>query len=297
MGAAALAAEQVRVVETLAVPKEQLPVARGASHELRLSLYTFRGTRWVPREIVAAVLDSARLLAQCGVALAGVELRVLEAPRRFHFYSTPVSRELLREVAVSKPAIFYVNDTLNQPAYDAEAIGLANAATRPELANTIWFAYGSRDLPLVLAHELVHVLSDSGDHSDEPGNLMRAETSPANTRLSDAQCHRLRSRGEANGLLTRHAVSERERGRSQLSRTLPNAPRRRQAAACGTNCGRAEEAVRARRRESGRGKKQERGLRIEGGRWGCYASSRQTLSGSPINAAIVSASLSRSVSR
>ena len=207
VGMSALAAEPVSVVETRAVPKEQLPIARGASHDLDLSLYTFQGARWERHEILAAVLDSVRVLAQCGVALAGAELRLLEAPRRFHFYSTPVSRELLREIAVSKPALFFVDDTLNRPAYDAEAIGLENAATRRELANTVWLAYGARDLPLALAHELVHVLSDSGEHSDEPGNLMRAETSPQNTHLSDAQCERVRSRGEANGLLTRRLAS------------------------------------------------------------------------------------------
>ena len=207
VGAAALAADPVRVVETRAVPKEQLPVAPGASHELHLSLYTFQGARWVPHEILIAVVDSVRVLAQCGVALAGAELQLLAAPRRFYFYSTPVSRELLREIAVAKPAIFFVDDTLNRPAYDAEAIGLENAATRSELANTVWFAYGARDLPLALAHELTHVLSDSGEHSEEPGNLMRAETLPENSRLSDAQCQRLRTRGETNGLLTRHAVS------------------------------------------------------------------------------------------
>jgi hypothetical protein len=195
------AAAQVRVIETSAVPMEQLPIASSASHELRLALYTFEGTRWAASQTVAAVLDAARLLAQCGVALAGAELRRLEAPRQFHFYSTPVARELLREVAVAKPAIFFVEDTLNDPAYDAEAIGLGNSATRRELANTIWVAYGARDLPLALAHELVHLLSDSGDHSDEPGNLMRSETAVENTRLSDTQCRRLRTRGEANGLL------------------------------------------------------------------------------------------------
>jgi hypothetical protein len=108
---------------------------------------------------------------------------------------------LLQDLQVSKPAIFFVDETLNRPAYDAEAIGLANAATRPELANTVWVAHGARDLPLALAHELAHVLSDSGEHSEEPRNLMRAATSPENTRLSDAQCRRLRERGEANGLL------------------------------------------------------------------------------------------------
>lgn len=195
------AAAPARVVETHALSRQQLPAAPGATHELRLSLYAFRGSLWTQREIEPAVLEAARLLAQCGVALAGAELRLLEAPRRFHFYSTPVSRELLQDLPVSKPAIFFVDETLNRPAYDAEAIGLANAATRPELANTIWVAHGARDLPLALAHELAHVLSDSGEHSDESGNLMRAETSPENARLSAAQCQRLRERGAANGLL------------------------------------------------------------------------------------------------
>jgi len=69
------------------------------------------------------------------------------------------------------------------------------------IANTVWIAHGARDLPFALAHELAHLLSDSGEHSAEPRNLMRAGTSPENTRLTDAQCRRLRERGEANGLL------------------------------------------------------------------------------------------------
>jgi len=51
----------------------------------------------------------------------------------------------------------------------------------------------------------VHVLSDSGEHSAETGNLMRPETLPENNRLSAAQCERLRARGEANALLARRA--------------------------------------------------------------------------------------------
>lgn len=197
------AADEIRVVQASTVPARELSVAANATHALRLSVYNFAGTRWSADEIRSAVIESARLLAQCRVALAGVELRVLEAPRRFHFYSTPVSRELLRTIDVSKPAVFFVEDTRNRPAFDAEAIGLGNAGSRPELANTVWIAYGARDLPYALAHELVHVLSDSGDHSSEPDNLMRPGTSPRNAELSDAQCERLRSHGEVNGLLER----------------------------------------------------------------------------------------------
>lgn len=175
--------------------------APDASHELRLWVYAFRGTQWSPDEIEAAVTQSGRLLAQCGVVLQHAGLRVLDVPPRFHVYSTPVSRELLRQVTVTKPAVFFVEDTRNRPAYDAEAIGRSNASSRPELADTVWIAHGARDLPQVLAHELVHVLSDSGEHSDEQANLMAADTSKNNTALSAAQCERLRSRGETNGLL------------------------------------------------------------------------------------------------
>ncbi|SRR5688572_1767681 len=197
------AAEGVNIVESRSISSERLSGAQDTSHGLRLQLYAFRGARWEPGDIVMAVWDAMRLLGQCGVALAGAELRLLEAPARFHFYSTPVSRELLRGMAVARPAIFFVEDTRNQPAYDAEAIGQENAATRPELTNTVWVAYGARDLPLALAHELVHLLSDSGEHSDEPGNLMYPESSSTNTALSGPQCERLRVRGEANGLLKR----------------------------------------------------------------------------------------------
>jgi len=199
------AEEEIRVVETRMLPGAESPTA---SHRLRLSLYTFRGGRWSQEEIAAAVTESGRLLAQCGVALARAQLHVVQAPRRFQVYATPVSRELLHRLPVRKPAIFFVDDTLNDPPFDAEAIGRANAASRPELADTVWVAHGARDLPQALAHELVHLLSDSGAHSDAPENLMRAETSPRNTRLTRAQCEAMRSRGAENGLLTVAAPNE-----------------------------------------------------------------------------------------
>ncbi len=203
LGAPVLAAETARVVETHSISGERLSGTQGATHDLALHLFTFQGTRWLPGDIAMAVWEAMRPLDQCGIAFSGAELRLLDAPDRFRFYSTPVSRELLRGMTVAKPAIFFVEDTRNQPAYDAEAVGQGNSATRRELVNTVWIAYGARDLPLALAHELVHLLSDSGDHSDEPGNLMQPESSPENTRLSDTQCQRLRARGEANGLLKR----------------------------------------------------------------------------------------------
>jgi len=200
---AAPAADGITLVETHGVSPEPWHGTAAPTHRLRLHLYAFAGTRWQPGDIVAALWEAMPLLAQCGVALAGAELNLIRAPREFHFYSTPVSARLVRAMKVPRPAVFFVEDTRNEPAFDAEAVGRANSAMRPELADTIWVAHGARELPLALAHELVHLLSDSGEHSSEPGNLMLPETLPANTRLSAAQCERLRARGTANTLLER----------------------------------------------------------------------------------------------
>ena len=206
MAALLLAVTQAHAIEPVSVLATQAiapPDVAQASHAFDLQVHTFRGTRWSQQAITAAVREAARVLAQCAIALASAELRILDAPRRLHFYYTPASRELLRSVETRKPAVFFVEDTRNEPAFDAEAIGLGNAKSRPELANTIWIAYGIRDLPHALAHELVHVLSDSGEHSDQPGNLLRPGTSPLDAQLTQAQCERMRLRGEVNGLLLR----------------------------------------------------------------------------------------------
>lgn len=133
--------------------------ATPATHALRLTLISFRDTAWDPDTILAATRKVAPLLAQCGVRIVAAELRQLAAPPRFRYYQTPVSRELARLVPVPRPAIYFVVDTLNRPAFDAEAIGRANSGSRPELADTIWVAAGTRDLPIVLAHELFHMLT------------------------------------------------------------------------------------------------------------------------------------------
>lgn len=192
-------AEEVSIAETRAVPTGQ---SDAATQRLALHLYVFRGSRWETGTVAAIVPAVGAVLAQCGIGIERAQLHVVDAPAQFRSYSTSVSRQLMRAMPVTRPAVFFVDETLNRPAYDAEAIGLANSRTRPELAHTIWVAYGTRDLPIALAHELVHLLSNSGAHSDEPGNLMREETSWQNTKLAPGQCEQARDRGKAQGLLT-----------------------------------------------------------------------------------------------
>ena len=170
-------------------------------HALRLTLAYLEGSGWTPEDIVAAVREGARLLEQCGVALERAELVRIAAPTKYLDFYTPFSRELASAVPLAKPAIYFVAGTRQRPAFDAEAIGFGNSRSRPELLDTVWITRASKDVPIVLAHELAHVLMDSGEHSILRHNLMNADTAPENTLLSADQCERLRLTAFRNGLL------------------------------------------------------------------------------------------------
>ena len=180
-----------------------LPAAQAQeSLALRLTLVHFKGGAWQESEIEAATAQASRILGQCGIVPGTAQVVRADVDARFRIYRTPTARELARTLRPQAPAVYFVDDTRQDPAYDAEAIGRSNSRTRPELADTVWITRATRDPGIALAHELAHVLMDSGEHLDEPGNLMRDETAPENTRLSEAQCVRLRVTGSANGLLS-----------------------------------------------------------------------------------------------
>ncbi|MGD9954346.1 MAG: hypothetical protein AB7S87_17375 [Burkholderiales bacterium] len=170
------------------------------THRLSVTLAYFEDA-WRADAIASALRESARILAQCGVAVESAELVRLDAPPRFRDFDTPASRELARTLRLPGPTVYFVAGTRQSPAFEAEAVGRANSGTRPELADSVWVTRGARDPGIVLAHELAHVLMDSGTHSGKPGNLMREDTTPRNTRLDAAQCARLRETATANGLL------------------------------------------------------------------------------------------------
>lgn len=194
----AFAQEAITIVD-----RRELPVERVAQHSQRLAitLVWLQDSGWVPEAIQAAVGIAAGILSQCGIAVEKAELVRVAAPARYLEFSTPVSRQLARALPLGKPAVYFVSGTRQRPAFEAEAIGRGNSRSRPELADTVWVTRGTRDPGIAVAHELAHVLMDSGEHSDEAGNLMREETAPSNTRLSPSQCDRIRSVGQGNGLL------------------------------------------------------------------------------------------------
>ncbi len=184
--------------------RRELPLERTVAfptHTLRLTLAQIDGSGWAPESIHIALGESAKILGQCGIILEKTELILVRAPERYRDFHSPRSRELARALPLEKPTVYFVAGTRQRPAFEAEAIGRGNSRTRPELADTVWVTRGTRDLGIALAHELAHILMDSGEHSDQPGNLMRDETAPESTRLSAAQCAQMRETATSNGLL------------------------------------------------------------------------------------------------
>jgi hypothetical protein len=186
--------ESRKTISDLAAQSEAAP-------ELALRLTVANIDGWDETGMIAALRTAANLLAQCRVRITGAELLSINVPESHRLFHTPRSRELAQALALPKPTLYFTAGTRQVPAFDAEAIGRGNSRSRPELADTVWIARGVRDLGEVIAHELVHVLMDSGAHDNTPGNLMAEETSPQNTQLTAAQCTQMRNTGTRNGLL------------------------------------------------------------------------------------------------
>ena len=173
-----------------------------ASHRLApLTLVWIEDSGWALESLPAAVARAAAIHAQCGVRFDDVSVELWRLPRRLRYFHTANALELMRMLEVRAPAAWLVRDTLQQPAFDAEAIGRSNARGREALAGTLWLTAHLEHPGEALAHELQHVLSDSGTHLPESDNLMHEQTRPGATRLADWQCERAHRVGSAFGWL------------------------------------------------------------------------------------------------
>ncbi|MCC5958871.1 MAG: S8 family serine peptidase [Rhodobacteraceae bacterium] len=176
--------------------------APSQGYALEPTLVYFGNSGWSLDALRVHAQEAAQILGQCGIHVPRAGVRMLEGPAVFHYFHDLIGIELVRQMELPKPTVYFVTDTLQPDPYDAEAIGRSNSRTRPALRDTVWFTEATRDPGIALAHELVHVLMDSGEHVEKPGNLMRPETSAGNTALTSRQCDAVVSTGVANGLLT-----------------------------------------------------------------------------------------------
>jgi hypothetical protein len=198
-----------RVVSAWTLDRSALGLRSSVAAQAALNLHVVivDEAGWTRERAEATVREAAGILSQCGVRLAMVRFQLLQVDQRFRYLYTPASRllagQLVAQFAPRGPGVFFVRDTLNRPAFDAEAFGRGNTRSRPELADTVWVTAATKHAGIALAHELVHVLADSPAHSSALDNLMGIETTAGATHLTREQCAAMLDTALANGLLER----------------------------------------------------------------------------------------------
>lgn len=170
-------------------------------YELSLSIVRLEDSGWRDADIPVMTNELRAIFSQCKIGLSEVRYYTLQVAPRLLDFDAMTAHTLTEQIDVSTPTVYLVRDTLRRPAYDGEAFGQANTQRLPWLRDSVWLTAGMTEPGAGLAHELFHVLTNSGAHVAEQGNLMQERTQPGVSYLSDMQCRQAIERGSASGLL------------------------------------------------------------------------------------------------
>ncbi len=157
--------------------------------------------RWAHQRIEQAVQMAYDILAQCTISPGDVSIYSIVGDDYLRDLSTGSARTLLEATSTTDTTLVFARDTRMQEAFSGEAFGLGNTRNRPWLTNSVWLMPDIEDAGIALAHELFHVIANSGEHIEESGNLMQSRTQAESLKLSPEQCERARVTGVGNRLL------------------------------------------------------------------------------------------------
>ncbi len=158
-------------------------------------------SRWTHQRVEQAVQQAFEILAQCSIIPGKVSIHAIDAEDYLRDLSTGSAHTLLKAAGTANATVVFARDTRMQAAFDGEAFGLGNTRMRPWLASSVWLMLGVDDPGVALAHELYHVIANSGEHVVGVANLMQGRTRPESQQLTPAQCRLARANGVANRLL------------------------------------------------------------------------------------------------
>lgn len=154
--------------------------------------------RWTANSVADVLTEANDILGQCGIAFNPISINYLHVEDYLRDLETGRSKTLMELIGRGgpnrNPTVFFARDTrMNQP-FDAEAFGQGNTRSRPWLTDSVWLTLALRDRGIALAHELFHILLNSGQHTTLAANLMLARTTGNNRKLTHTQCDELRLR-------------------------------------------------------------------------------------------------------
>ncbi|MCP4333758.1 MAG: S8/S53 family peptidase [Gammaproteobacteria bacterium] len=180
------------------------PMLETAATGFRLDLEVLQlDPKWSVTRIGKALHEAYRILAQCGIVPGDVSSYAIRADDYLLDLSTGSARSLLEATAARQPTVVFARETRMEQAYLGEAFGIGNTERRPWLANSVWLMLDVDDAGIALAHELYHVLANSGAHVEDRPSLMQRDTRPESTELTLRQCRLAQRSGVKLGLLKR----------------------------------------------------------------------------------------------
>lgn len=185
---------EVKLVGVQTLTREK-PLAEDSEErisKLPVSVYVLH-EGWSKELVSASLLEAEAILAQCNIVFNSVTISELSIPAYLRDLDTGSTRTLIAALNNSnsefKPIkVFYARDTRMLTPFDGEAFGRGNTRRRPWLQDSVWLMNGIEDAGIALAHELYHVLSNSGEHNQLPNNLMQTRTTQGQTILESMQC-------------------------------------------------------------------------------------------------------------
>jgi hypothetical protein len=158
-------------------------------------------SRWSHQRVEQAVRQAYEILAQCSIVAGKMSIHAVDAEDYLRDLSTGSAHTLFQATGTGQVSVVFARDTRMQAAFDGEAFGLGNTRMRPWLAPSVWLMLGVDDPGVALAHELYHVIANSGEHVAGVANLMQGRTRPESTELTPEQCQFAQVNGIANLLL------------------------------------------------------------------------------------------------
>jgi hypothetical protein len=179
----------------------EIPVG-GSDADALLSLQVLiLDSRWTRQKVELALQETFDTLGQCGIGAGEISVRRVDSADYLRDLSTGGARTLLGAAKTDNATIVFARDTRMQAQFTGEAFGIANTRMRPWLTNSVWLMLDVDDPGIALAHELYHVLANSGDHVEGGANLMQGRTRPDSTKLTSPQCRLALETGAENRLL------------------------------------------------------------------------------------------------
>lgn len=181
-------------VEILKLDRRPPAEAAGVGYQV----VVLAGAGWRDSDIEEAVGEASAVFASCDVAVHATAVYWVKAPAGYQELDEREQAGLLAPLGGRRPVALFVNRTTERDiAYSY--LNTAPVASR----GTAWITRDSAPSCVgpLLAHELGHILLNSGRHVDDQRNLMSYNCVTMNitgfrlnTELTEGQCKRLQAR-------------------------------------------------------------------------------------------------------